>query len=123
MKNKNIDKTDLLKNIGNKLQQIRIEKEKSTKEVAAFLGISTQAYGMIERGKTDITMSRLLDIAHFYKISFSQIIDIDNNKVFNFESNNNTSCTIQNGEISNNSENIQELTNALKALLNQFQNK
>lgn len=88
------------------------------------MGISTQAYGMIERGKTDITMSRLLYIAHFYKISFSQIIDIDNNKVFNFESNNNTSCTIQNGEISNNSENIQEeLTNALKALLNQFQNK
>ena len=117
MKNESKDKMELLKTIGNKLQELRVTHQKSTKDISAHLGISSQAYGLLERGKTDFTVSRILDIAQFYKISFSQIIDLENNKTFNFSSDNNTSCTIQNGEIKNEANSIKELTDTLKTLI------
>jgi transcriptional regulator with XRE-family HTH domain len=65
-----------LKNIGNNIRAIRLEKKLEIKQVAAKLGISIQAYGKIENGKTDLNISRLFEIANLLQVEFSQILNI-----------------------------------------------
>jgi XRE family transcriptional regulator, regulator of sulfur utilization len=40
-----------------------------------MIGISTTAYGDIERGKTDLTLSRLYQIAEIFKINVGVLIE------------------------------------------------
>ena len=49
--------------IGNHIRRIRELKEIKQDQVANVLGISLTAYGNIERNKTDINYSRLVQIA------------------------------------------------------------
>jgi len=50
-------------NIGSQIRQIRQKKGYSQENMADMLGLSTTAYGDIERGKTDLTLGRLQQIA------------------------------------------------------------
>jgi XRE family transcriptional regulator, regulator of sulfur utilization len=50
-------------NIGTQIRQRRQQKGYSQENMADILGISTTAYGDIERGKTDLTLSRLQQIS------------------------------------------------------------
>ncbi|WP_234737048.1 helix-turn-helix domain-containing protein [Tellurirhabdus bombi] len=50
-------------NIGAQIRQLRQQKGYSQENMADILGISTTAYGDIERGKTDLTLSRLQQIS------------------------------------------------------------
>jgi transcriptional regulator with XRE-family HTH domain len=78
-----------LKNIGNNIRAIRLEKKLEIKQVAAMLDISIQAYGKIENGKTDLNISRLFEIANLLKVEFAQILHT-NGDTLHFNSQNNS---------------------------------
>lgn len=59
--------------IGEKIRYIRILKGYSQENMAEMLGISTTGYSKIERGETDISFSRLEQIAKALDIS---VIDL-----------------------------------------------
>ena len=67
-------KAVLLKSIGQNLRNIRKQNNLEVKEVAGGLQISVQAYGAIENGKVDINMSRLIQIAEYYKMTVFEIL-------------------------------------------------
>ncbi len=51
--------------------------------LAAKLGISTNAYAKIEQGKTDVNFSRLEQIADAMEIDLPQLLGLDEKNVFN----------------------------------------
>lgn len=57
--------------IGKQIRKIRLEKELSQENVAADLGISKGAFSKIERGTTNIPISRLLQIASVLEVDAS----------------------------------------------------
>jgi transcriptional regulator with XRE-family HTH domain len=64
-----------------KIKRLRQEKGWSQEELANKLKISTNAYGCIERGDTEITLSRLEDISAVFEIDISEFFDGKNNVV------------------------------------------
>ncbi|MBB3839147.1 transcriptional regulator with XRE-family HTH domain [Runella defluvii] len=64
----------MMKTIAEKIRLLRLEKGFSQENVADMLGISTTAYGDIERGKTDLTLSRLQSIAHVFSTSLRHLM-------------------------------------------------
>ncbi len=85
-----IEKEQYLKQIGQNLKEIRITKRKEIKEVVSKLKISAQAYGKIESGKTDLNISRLIDIANFFKVALNDIIKTESGDIMTFSSTNNS---------------------------------
>ena len=61
-------------NTGEKIRGIRLLKNLSQENMADMLGISRVAYGDIERGKTDISDSRLKQIAEALKVEPADIL-------------------------------------------------
>lgn len=73
----------LLKSVGENLRKLRVNNNKNYKEVAFKLGITQQAYGNMERGKTDITLTRIFELADFYQVECTEILQVDfNSKIF-----------------------------------------
>jgi XRE family transcriptional regulator, regulator of sulfur utilization len=64
-------------NTGKKIRQIRLTKGYSQENLADMLGISTTAYGDIERNKTELTISRASEIAKTLNISILDLLDIE----------------------------------------------
>lgn len=62
------------KELGNLIRVERTRKEYSQDNMAAELGISTGAYSNIERGKTEITVRRLYQIAEILKTNISSFL-------------------------------------------------
>ena len=60
---------ELASNLSERIRQIRMQKGLSQENMADMLGLSTTAYGDMERGRTDISLGRLENI--------SKILDID----------------------------------------------
>ena len=58
-----------MKTIAEKIRLLRLQHGLSQENLADSLGISTTSYGDIERGKTDLTLSRLHQIAEVFKIN------------------------------------------------------
>jgi transcriptional regulator with XRE-family HTH domain len=52
-------------------------------EVADKLDLSPNGYGCIERGETDITLSRLEQLSQLFEIKLFQLLDADEKSVFN----------------------------------------
>ncbi|MCK5524870.1 MAG: helix-turn-helix transcriptional regulator [Thiomargarita sp.] len=75
-----------------KLKFIRSAKNWTQEEVAEKLGISIHAYAKIERGETDVNLSRLQQIAEVMEIELSQLFGLDEKNVFNSTGDNNTQC-------------------------------
>jgi transcriptional regulator with XRE-family HTH domain len=71
---KMFQKGSLLQQIGMQLRKLKIENNKTSKEIASLLNITTQAYGNIERGESDICITRLIFLAKYYKKSLSDLI-------------------------------------------------
>lgn len=63
--------------VGANIEQIRIFKKKSIKEIAAALQLTVSAYRNIERGKADIYVSKLFRIAAILEVNFLQFFEID----------------------------------------------
>ena len=64
-------------NTGEKIRQIRLTKGFSQENMADMLGISTTAYGDIERNKTELTISRATEIAKVLGIGIIDLMDIE----------------------------------------------
>ncbi|MDB5243214.1 MAG: family transcriptional regulator [Spirosoma sp.] len=73
----------------------RLQRGLSQENMADLLGLSTTAYGDIERGKTDLTLSRLSQIAHVLEVSpvellteeaiQAQVVDSSSSELVNHE--------------------------------------
>ncbi len=63
-----------MKTIAEKIRLYRLEQGLSQENMADSLGISTTAYGDIERGKTDLTLSRFYQIAEVLNISVAVLM-------------------------------------------------
>ena len=61
--------------IGEKIRYKRLKKGYSQENMADFLGISTSAYGDIERNKTELTLSRAKKLSTILKISMLELIE------------------------------------------------
>jgi transcriptional regulator with XRE-family HTH domain len=83
-------KDKILKVIGTNLQKARKASGKEVKEVAAKLGLTTQAYGNLENGKTDFSITRVLEIAEILQTNYQQILNLDNTTTYNYYTTNNT---------------------------------
>ncbi|MGA0558920.1 helix-turn-helix domain-containing protein [Larkinella sp. VNQ87] len=59
---------------GSQIRLLRQQKGYSQENMADMLGLSTTAYGDIERGKTDLTISRLNQIATALGTTAAQIL-------------------------------------------------
>jgi transcriptional regulator with XRE-family HTH domain len=74
---KTFQKGILLQQIGMQLRKLKIENNKTSKEIASLLNITTQAYGNIERGESDICITRLIVLAAYYKKPLANLIPND----------------------------------------------
>ncbi len=66
-----------------KIRFIRQAKNLSQDEMAEKLGMCLNAYGNIERGDTDIRLSRLEQIAQVFEMPLEQLFGFDEKNVFN----------------------------------------
>lgn len=67
-----------------KISFIRQLKGWSQEEVAHKLEMSTNGYESIERGDTDVNLSRLKQIAEVFDRRLSDLVEAENNQVVNF---------------------------------------
>ena len=77
----------LEKMIGNKIRSLRTLKELSQENVAEMLGISVTAYSKIERGETDVQLSRLNQIAKAFEVSIEEILNFGDKIASSFNGN------------------------------------
>ena len=66
-----------------KIKRLRMEKGWSQEEVANKLEISANAYGAIERGETDVNLSRLEAISDVFKIDTADLFDKKETNIVN----------------------------------------
>ena len=69
-----LEKEKILLLIGNRIRKARLQSDKTSKEIAAHLKITTQAYGKMERGRCDICITRLLELARFHNTSVVKLL-------------------------------------------------
>jgi transcriptional regulator with XRE-family HTH domain len=74
---KSFEKEQLLLSVGERIRKMRLLRDKTAKEIAAYLNITTQAYGNMERGKSDICISRLIELAKFFEEPLVKILSED----------------------------------------------
>jgi transcriptional regulator with XRE-family HTH domain len=79
-----------------KIRIVRKAKGLTLEEVAHQLGMSTNGYGDIERGATDVSLSRLEQISQVFGMELSELIDLNEKNVFNFLGTQNTGIGTQN---------------------------
>lgn len=60
--------------LAERLRQARVARNLSLVEVAEATGISTSFLSLVERGRSDITIGRLVRLVHFYDISIVDLI-------------------------------------------------
>ncbi|MGN7886810.1 helix-turn-helix domain-containing protein [Dyadobacter endophyticus] len=64
-------------NLSEKIRQIRLQKGLSQENMADMLGLSTTAYGDIERGRTELSVSRLENVAKLLDVPMPELLGID----------------------------------------------
>lgn len=66
-----------------KIRLVRQLKGWSQEDAASKLGMSPNGYGSIERGETDVNLSRLEQIAQMFGIKLSDLLELNEKNVFN----------------------------------------
>jgi transcriptional regulator with XRE-family HTH domain len=66
-----------------KIRFLRQAKGWMQEEVADKLKMSQNGYGCIERGETDVNLSRLEQIADLFDIKLSELLGLDEKNIFN----------------------------------------
>jgi transcriptional regulator with XRE-family HTH domain len=84
------NKEEYLKRIGDNIKEIRKFKKQEVKEAAKGLDITVQALGALENGKVDFNITRIFDIAQYYKVQIAEILNVKGGDTFNFTSQNNS---------------------------------
>lgn len=59
---------------GERIRLLRLQRGYSQENMADLLNLSTTAYGDIERGKTELTLSRLEQIAEVLNLSVTELL-------------------------------------------------
>jgi transcriptional regulator with XRE-family HTH domain len=83
-----------------KIRFIRQAKGLTQEEAANKLQMSVNGYGDIERGETDVNLSRLEQIADLFEIRLSELFGLDEKNIFNVNGSNSAgiahqqNCTI-----------------------------
>ncbi len=73
--------------LSEKIRFMRMFKGWSQEEMAEKLGMVVSGYAKIERGETDINLSRLKQIANIFGIELSLLIGLSEKNVFNLVEN------------------------------------
>ena len=81
--------TDIYK----KIKAMRILKEWSQEDAAHKLGIAVSSYAKIERGETDVHLSRLIQIAEVMEVDLSQLLELSDHNILNILTNCKNNCT------------------------------
>lgn len=85
--------------VGHKIKKLRELKNLTQAHVAEQLNLSLSGYGKIERDETDITLSRLEEIASILGTDYNTILSFDEKHIFNFQQNNNANGIVQNQQV------------------------
>ena len=78
------------KEVANNIRKFRELKEKTREFMAAELDLSLSGYSKIERGETDITLTKLYKIAEILEVGVYEILNFDVKKIFNSNHNTNS---------------------------------
>lgn len=63
---------------GKKLKNLRHQMDATQEAVAANLNMSQQAYGKLERGKTNFTVERVHQICAIFNIPYNEFVIVEN---------------------------------------------
>ena len=66
------------KKVGERIRVARVTKGLSQQYMADELGLTVASYSNIERGVTDITITRLFEIARILQVKIENILDLVN---------------------------------------------
>ena len=69
--------------VNEKIKLLRKIKGLSQEKIAAQLSMSPNGYGCIERGETDISLSRLEEIANLFGVNPSDLLQNEEKNIFN----------------------------------------
>lgn len=72
-----------------KIKAMRMLKGWSQDEIAEKLGIAVNSYSKIERGETDVSLSRLAQIAEIMEVDLSQLLELNGHNILHVLNNNN----------------------------------
>lgn len=111
--------------IGANIKKLRLEKNIPTKQVCNDLDLSQSAYSNIEKGLTDISITRILQIADYFQVNYTEILSLE--KVTNYYINptdnstgiQNNNCHITNKDVDSISITIENLKDEVKYLREQ----
>jgi len=71
------EKALLLKEMGAKIKKLRRKRQIEVKGFASTLKITPQAVSKIERGKVDLNVSRIIEIAGLLKVTPQEIFQLE----------------------------------------------
>ncbi len=65
----------LIKEFGNRIKQLRLEKNISQEKLSFLTGFHRTYIGMIERGERNISLSNIAMFAKVFKLNVSELLD------------------------------------------------
>ncbi|KAA6440676.1 helix-turn-helix transcriptional regulator [Dyadobacter flavalbus] len=68
---------NIASHLSEKIRQIRLQKGLSQENMADMLGLSTTAYGDLERGRTELSVSRLENIARLLDVPLAGLLGLE----------------------------------------------
>jgi transcriptional regulator with XRE-family HTH domain len=77
-----------MQQISDNIKKFRELKNFTREQLAAELNMSLSGYSKLERGKVELTISKLYRIAEVLEVSPSQILNFDASRVFHISNNN-----------------------------------
>jgi transcriptional regulator with XRE-family HTH domain len=77
IKKNKIQAMELASNLSERIRQIRLQKGLSQENMADMLGLSTTAYGDVERGRTELSFSRLENIAKLLDVPLPELLGFE----------------------------------------------
>lgn len=72
---------NIASNLSEKIRQIRLQKGLSQENMADMLGLSTTAYGDLERGRTELSVSRLENIAKLLDVPLPDLLGFESSSM------------------------------------------
>lgn len=74
--------------LGNKIKKVRELKNFTQEYVAEQLGMSQSGYSKLEAGETDVSFSRIEQVATVLGLTINDLLNFDEKVVFNISNNN-----------------------------------
>ena len=102
--------------VGANIERLRQVKKKTTKQMAAQLGITEVAYRNLERGIAEISLTKIFQIAEVLELSYTQILDIEGSLVVNY----NKECSGNNIVAKMNDLHYTQVDEGFKAAIEQY---